>query len=751
MKVSPKFDVTINITAHAEGYYLYRTLRSVALMRSLAQAEGVRCLIQINLDNPNQITKDIANQFTEDNEHCRVYDNSFGDLSASRNFLIQNTDSKYTLFVDGDDLFTENFISVAYRSAEKYGMPCVVSAEDIVKFDTSIDPLVFRVESTVDNPGIKSALFEMNLFISQNLVTTEIYKKCLYEPNKGNYGYEDWHWNTKVIHAGYEFLVAKETIFFYRQKPADKSLLKKNVNSNTVIRPTPLFVPSDYIKLPHDSYYPPDIATDNKEETKKPDLFRDVRDALIQNIPHENIGYRAVRKGFRLTKRFLGRSNIVHEEVNNVEVDQYELSYELSETKKALWDSVNSIEPIVRMDDELLSRMKIRLYAHRHSLATTYNVFCQQYGSEGFTDVIFVPWINRGGADLAMLDLAAELAANNRKVLIISTTGLDSQWFDKVNEIPGVVFIQSHDDIFRNLDHINIKMFFLRLIQNWKISSMTVMNSAIGFELIERFGHAIRDTGCRIVVHNYAFPVSEGKVIDAFPALTTSLENIDTIVTDSKFHLQEFKDLYGVSLDKVIELPLTIDKDLQRKVGGPTKKILYANRIAREKQPQIAIETAQILKGSGITLDIYGTKDDSFSKEIYFDSLLEQTDNVVFHGVFSSSRELNFDDYDICFMPSLYEGTPRIMLESIQSGLYIVCTDVGGMPESVTSKFSGVVLDSSATPQDFAREIEAYYADSLLQDLKKRRLANKRVLQMHSNENYKKIVGTIYGLAGERF
>lgn len=746
MNSKPEYDVTVNVTAHKEGYYLFRTLKSVVAMCDVAEEAGISILIQIHLDKPDLLTENIANEFIEKNENSKSYLNQFGDPSASRNFLIENTKTKYTLFVDGDDLFTENFIKSGYRVAEDFKQPCVVSAEDIVKFDESVDLCIFREEATTDKPGIKSAVFEMNLFISQNFVSTEIFKDCKYEPNKGNYGFEDWHWNTKVLSRGYEFLVAKDTVFFYRQKPAHKSVLKKNVNSNTVIRPTALFDPEYFITLPHDKYIPVQ-AEEIVNQTPENPLKVKARTLLGKIMSYESILFRVLRKNYRIVRHVYKGStkSVVKIEANDGSVkDEYVQPYEMNAIKKALWEKMNAIEPIIRVDDTVIHNLKIVRYAHRHSLATTYYNFCEKYGNEGFTDVIFVPWINAGGADLAMLDLARELVDNGGKVLILTTTGVESQWAKKARDIPGVVFIQSHDPIFKHLDHINIKLFFLRLIQNWKISSMTVMNSSIGFELIERFSHTIKDTGCRIIVHNYAFPTLNGQIVDAFPSFTKSLDQIDAIVVDSQFHKKEIHDIYGYDLDKITEVPLTIANDLQIKDSSPTKRILFANRIAREKQPQVAIEVARLLEDEDVNLDVYGVRDEVFCKEIHFDELIADANNVQYKGVFNASRELDFNEYDICFMPSLYEGTPRIVLESISAGLYIVCSGTGGMPEVVVSPYSGVVLPAGASADEYANAIRSYYNNEDKQNLPQRKKANSVTIEKHSNEFYKKCIKSIY-------
>lgn len=752
MKDTLTAGVTINVTAHKEGYYLFRTLKAVEKNREFAKSRGIWTTVHINLDNADTETKRIAKVFSEKHDGYIVYENEFGDLSLSRNFLIETTKTEYILFADGDDLFSENFLAVAFQTAQSYGNPCIVSAEDIIKFSDHIDPVVFRPESTIEQPAIKSAIFETNLFISQNFVSTSIYRQIQYEPVGKNYGFEDWHWNTKAIYAGYEFLVAADTMFFYRQKPDDKSLLRQHTNSNTVIRSTELFRPDKYINLPHIRYSP--SLADTSQQAQHENKVRTYGRKTAQQLLGAGAAYRTIRKIYRIVQQ--SAAPTIHEirkhTHNSATVGNIQLSnlpyglkrYELSEGKKQLWTALNSIEPLIRFDENLVNQLHLYQYTHQHALASTYMDFCERYQDEKFTDVIFVPWVNKGGADLAMIDLVRVLCDAGRKVLIFTTTGVESTYAGLINDIPGALLIQSHDEIFRHLDHKNIKIFFLRLIQNWSIETMTVMNSAIGFELVERFGRAICDTGCRIIAHNYAFPTQDNLLVDAFPSFTASLEYYDKIIVDSEIHRKEMTEIYGLEPKKITNVPLIIDSRIKEKTGAPTKRILFANRIAREKQPDIAIATAALLEKDDISLDIYGTIDDFYAQKIDFFSKVEATNNVIFKGLFESSLKLNFSDYDICFMPSLYEGTPRIVLEAVKAGLYVVCTRTGGMPEVVTSKYSGVILPITATAEEFARAIKNYYIDEEIQDLSKRRKENVRVLKEHSQEHYEQIINSIY-------
>ncbi|GEM_PF-6233835 len=752
-------DVSVNITAHKEGYYIHKTIKAAVECCEYARVHGsISSTIQIHLDNPDSLTERIVERAITKYPNIIKYKNNFGDPSVSRNFLISKSKSSYILFWDGDDLFTENYIYESYRVARSYKHPCVVSAKNIIKFNNNVDPVVYMAESTLDKPEIKSAFFETNLYISQNFVSTEVYKTCKYESNNDNYGFEDWHWNTKVINAGYEFLVAPNTSFFYRQKPDDKSLLKKHTTSNTVLRQSSLFKPVKFQTLTHKEYYrasPPkiEIAYQSPIKTKG-------REVLNRISPNNGAFYRGAKLTYRTIQTSVApalhhlrsKTSTSREDYSAIQKPQTETHNNNSGVKKffvieeevKFWNKLNKIEPLLYFSKSVIAGLHEYKYTFEHSLASAYYLFCKTYAKKKFTDIIFVPWINKGGADLAILDLARVLTSNGRFVLLITTSGVESQWYQEAASIKGLTIIQSHDKIFNDLDHLNIKLLFLRIIQNWGIKSVTVMNSSIGFELLNRYGRAIKDAGCRTIVHNFAFPEDNGLMIEAFPSFSASLEFIDFVIVDSLQHKQLIEEIYGLPDEIITKIPLPMTEGLIQKNSNPTKKILFANRLAREKQPQVALEVARKLANAGIHMDIYGTKDEQFCNEIKFDEVVADIQNVSYKKSFNGSKVLNFDDYDICFMPSLYEGIPRIALDSIKANLFVVCTSVGGLPEIVMDGENGILLPSNATADDFADAIMKYYKTPSLQDIKKRKSFNSKIVGLHSYEYHKTLLEGIY-------
>lgn len=749
-------EITLNVTAHREGYYLYKTLESVLAGYNFATEKGVEGIeINIHLDSPDDLTLDIARKFGRARPYVKIYENIFGDSSLSRNFLIEKSLGKYILFLDGDDFFTKNFIYDAYRLSEHYGKPTVFAAEYIVDFNGAIASNVYKVESTVQNPHRKTSIFENNLYISQNFVHSDIYKSIKYEPNAGGYGYEDWHWNTKIIANGHDFQVVPNTMFFYRRKDGAASLL--NIHKAGVLRPTPLFKPELFRSLDHVRYLGVDTDEEDSHmcvEQIPKNKVRILGVKLLTRITtKESVGYRFIRGQYNAFQQLA--APVIHRVRNYprrstasvfqgivVPVEQERI---LTDEHLRYWKELNNIEPVLRPTKELVRSLNLFKYADEHLLASTYYDFCVDYGLNGFDDIIFLPWIVKGGADLAMIDLVMSLSSSNRKVLVVTTNGVDSVWKHKIEAIPNATILESHH-YFNKLDHINFKLFFLRVIQNWDIQTVTIMNSAIGFELLEKYGKYIKGH-CRVIVHNYAIPIDgEGMFVEAFSAFPGSLEFVDGIVTDSQTHADLINLIYGYKKNKIYKIPLSMSENLQTKKSGVTKKILFANRIAREKQPQVAIEIAKKLLSMGVKMDIYGTKDDAFCNEINFDQLIEETDNVSFEGSFDGVENLDFDEYDICLVPSLYEGIPRIVLESIKANLFIICGKVGGLPEVVIEKDNGFLIEDTRSTDEYVKKIKQYYQDASLQDLTRRRNASLRIVKQHSSETHTRYIKKVYNL-----
>jgi glycosyltransferase involved in cell wall biosynthesis len=87
----------------------------------------------------------------------------------------------------------------------------------------------------------------------------------------------------------------------------------------------------------------------------------------------------------------------------------------------------------------------------------------------------------------------------------------------------------------------------------------------------------------------------------------------------------------------------------------------------------------------------------------------------------------------IFVLPSRYEGSPNVIIESMAMGLPVVATAVGGVPDLVVDGETGFLVDPS-DPAMLVRCLSRLYADSGLRREMGRK-ARDRVLAFHSMEN----------------
>ncbi|NLI56859.1 glycosyltransferase family 4 protein, partial [bacterium] len=59
---------------------------------------------------------------------------------------------------------------------------------------------------------------------------------------------------------------------------------------------------------------------------------------------------------------------------------------------------------------------------------------------------------------------------------------------------------------------------------------------------------------------------------------------------------------------------------------------------------------------------------------------------------------------DIFVLPSLSEGFPVVVLEAMASGLPVVATNVGGLPEIIQENKNGFLVEPQ-NPRDLAKKI----------------------------------------------
>lgn len=158
---------------------------------------------------------------------------------------------------------------------------------------------------------------------------------------------------------------------------------------------------------------------------------------------------------------------------------------------------------------------------------------------------------------------------------------------------------------------------------------------------------------------------------------------------------------------------------------GQPLKLLFVGRVCRDKGILELIKAAKILKkeGCNFILNIVGSSGDADKIEDFkkMSTMLELDDVINWRGRVPFGKEL-FKIYrmsDFLILPSAHEGFPRVVTESLASGVLVLVTKVGGIKYVLEDKKDVYFIEKD--PASIVEAIKSLLADS---DLRKKMIKN---------------------------
>lgn len=213
-------NVTAVFMTHAEGKLILPSLKSFEAGISFAEAHGITVERIVTLDNPSKDTLKYLSDI--DPQKYQKIELSYGDLGKVRNHAANIAKGKYFAILDGDDLWTENWLKVAFEISENRIDETVIHPELNWLFEES-NNIFYHVPEKADLFSL-DALRSTNPWDSLCFCKTELVRNMPYVKReiKAGFAYEDWNWNRRVIEAGIEHVVAPKTIIFKRRRSASQ-------------------------------------------------------------------------------------------------------------------------------------------------------------------------------------------------------------------------------------------------------------------------------------------------------------------------------------------------------------------------------------------------------------------------------------------------------------------------------------------------------------------------------------------------
>ncbi len=174
-------------------------------------------------------------------------------------------------------------------------------------------------------------------------------------------------------------------------------------------------------------------------------------------------------------------------------------------------------------------------------------------------------------------------------------------------------------------------------------------------------------------------------------ALRRQLDLADLAVAPSRFMHESFV-RFGVPPSKLRLLPLgtPIKRDGRRRQAGPHVRFGFAGTIAPSKGVHLLCEAFSHLGGKS-TLWIYGPASDA---EYLRSIAAYEGPKVRYMGPFHPSRAMPvYQTFDVLVVPSLVaESFNLSALDAQASGLPVIASDIGALPERVSHGRNGILV-----------------------------------------------------------
>jgi glycosyltransferase involved in cell wall biosynthesis len=237
------FDISVIIPAHHEGRLAHTTMRSLFRSVKYANERGVKTEIIIVMDKPDDKTLEYFSRY--ENSELLIKTVDFGDLGFTRNFGVNLSSGKYVTFLDGDNLYGQNWIYESVRYLEENNdIDIIVHPDYHIAFEAE-NGIWQQVSSNDSRKFNIKNLIEYNYWDAVCATKKQILLKYPYRATTGSkgFGFEDWHFNCETLAAGIEHLIIPGTVHFMRKKRTG-SLATFTLQDNRIIRPTKLFEPA---------------------------------------------------------------------------------------------------------------------------------------------------------------------------------------------------------------------------------------------------------------------------------------------------------------------------------------------------------------------------------------------------------------------------------------------------------------------------------------------------------------------------
>jgi len=215
-KNSHSFDIAAIMTAHNEGAMVAVSLRSLMECAAHSEAENLSVEKIVVLDRADVKT---ARMFSAHGiPDLRIIETDYGDQGKVRNFAAEHCDAHTVAFLDGDDLWGENWLTEAYNFLQQHDEKTIAHPEFSLFFSGVASVLMnIDQEDPEFNPNFLRFANYWDAMCMAWRSTHLAHPYCDRRIKEG-FAFEDWHWNCETLHDGFVHKVVQDTVHFKRRR-----------------------------------------------------------------------------------------------------------------------------------------------------------------------------------------------------------------------------------------------------------------------------------------------------------------------------------------------------------------------------------------------------------------------------------------------------------------------------------------------------------------------------------------------------
>ncbi len=216
-EAATKFDLTLIATVHDETLVSGPTMQSAEDAVAAAVADGYSVEQILVFDNATDET--IAYFDNPKFDAWTKMSTDVGDLGLARNQAIDVANGELVACLDGDDLFSENWLADGIAACYMSEAPVIAHPELNWIFDNA-NSIFAKIPS--DDPLFTPLYFYTgNYYDSMLIAPRSVHLECPFGPReiKRGLAYQDWRFAIETMARGYAHIVVPDTIIFKRRRP----------------------------------------------------------------------------------------------------------------------------------------------------------------------------------------------------------------------------------------------------------------------------------------------------------------------------------------------------------------------------------------------------------------------------------------------------------------------------------------------------------------------------------------------------